>query len=123
MSNITTSDLYRSSKVSANLYRKEHSEGGHADGWAMGPREVELAACETFFMREPRAEGDALFPMLPTFTESDEFEEKLRWWLVHPEAASDVARLARVAIEDRTFTRTASRLLRIVERSEKRVAA
>jgi spore maturation protein CgeB len=116
MSNIVTADLYRSCKVSANLYRKEHSEQGHAEGWAIGPREVELAACGTFFLREPRAEGDKLFPMLPTFTESDEFSQQLRWWLAHPDAAAEAAREARAVIADRTFDKTAAALLRIVER-------
>ena len=123
MDNTTTADLYRSSRASANLYRKEHSDEAHADGWAMGPREVELAACGTFFLREPRPEGDDVFPMLPTFTESDEFSDKLRWWLAHPELAADVASAARAAIADRTFTNTAARLLRVVEQvGSKRVA-
>lgn len=115
MDNIITADLYRSCRISANLYRKEHSEHGHAEGWAIGPREVELAACGTFFLREPRAEGDKLFPMLPTFTESDEFEVMLRWWLAHPEQAADAAAEARAVIADRTFTKTAAALLRVVE--------
>jgi spore maturation protein CgeB len=115
MSNNVTASLYRSSRASANLYRKEHSDEAHADGWAMGPREVELAACETFFLREPRPEGDQLFPQLPTFEESDEFSDKLRWWLAHPQLAADAARAARAAIADRTFTNTAARLLRVVD--------
>lgn len=32
-----------------------------------------LAACGTFFARDPRPEGDELFPMLPTFTDPGEF--------------------------------------------------
>lgn len=123
MDNATTADLYRSSRASANLYRKEHSDEAHADGWAMGPREVELAACGTFFLREPRPEGDDLFPMLPTFTESDEFADKLRWWLNHPSLAQDVAAAARAAIADRTFTNTAARLLRVVEQAGNKRAA
>ena len=71
MPNEITADLYRSTKIGANLYRKEHSEAANAQGWAMGPREVEMAACGLFFLREPRGEGDEIFPMLPTFTDSD----------------------------------------------------
>jgi len=123
MDNIVTADLYRSCRVSANLYRKEHSEHGHAEGWAIGPREIELAACGTFFLREPRPEGDALFPMLPTFTESDEFSDKLRWWLARPELAAEAATQACAVIADRTFTNTAAELLRIVERVGTRRAA
>jgi hypothetical protein len=115
MDNTVTADLYRSCQVSANLYRKEHSDDATADGWAMGPREVELAACNTFFLREPRGEGDDLFPMLPTFTEPDEFSDVLRWWLARPELRRDAASAARAVIADRTFTNTAARLLRIVD--------
>lgn len=117
MDNPETADLYRSSKVSANLYRKEHSVDADADGWAMGPREVELAACETFFLRESRPEGDELFPMLPTFTEPDEFSEQLRWWLRHDMERQEAARMARAAIADRTFSNTVAEMLRLVDRA------
>jgi spore maturation protein CgeB len=115
MDNTVTADLYRSAKVSANLYRKEHSDQSHADGWAMGPREVELAACGTFFLREARPEGDDLFPMLPTFETPEEFSDQLRWWLTHDTERVEAAGLARKAIADRTFTNTAARLLRLVD--------
>jgi spore maturation protein CgeB len=123
MDNTVTADLYRSAKVSANLYRKEHSDEAHADGWAMGPREVELAACETFFIRESRPEGDALFPFLPTFEDSDEVGPLIRWWASHDMERREAAAMARKAIQDRTFTNTAARLLRLVESAGiKRVA-
>lgn len=112
--NADAARLYRSAKVTANLYRKETSENGQADGWAMGPREVELAACGSFFMREPRGEGDELFPMLPTFTTPIEFEQQLRWWLAHPTERAEAAVAAHAAITDRTFTNTVQRLLTIV---------
>lgn len=115
MDNGDAARLYRSARVTANLYRKETSDAGQADGYAIGPREVELAACGAFFLREPRVEGDSLFPMLPTFTTPVEFEDQLRWWLVHPEERAVAAAGARAAIADRTFTATAARLLRLVE--------
>ena len=59
--NDATVDLYSSCKISANFYRREGAPGVSTDGWAMGPREVELAACGTFFLRQPRGEGDELF--------------------------------------------------------------
>lgn len=117
MENTVTADLYRSCKVSANLYRKEHSPDADADGWAMGPREVELAACQTFFLREPRGEGDELFPMLPTFSEPGEFEEQLRYYLCHDAARTHAAERAREAIVDRTFKNSTANLLRLVERT------
>ena len=115
MDNKDTAEMYRSVRVSANLYRKETSEAGTADGWAMGPREVELAATGTFFLREPRGEGDELFPMLPTFTEVDEFSDLLAWALTHPDECTTAAAAARAAIGARTFKNTAARLLRMVD--------
>lgn len=101
--------LYASTKASVNLYRKEAIES--ADGWAMGPREVELAACGTFFLREPRPEGDVLFSMLPTFTCPGDFEEQLRWWLAHDDERRTAALKAREAVADRTFPTNAARAL------------
>lgn len=101
-------DLYRATKVGANLYRArsgtaEATDPRLAQGWAIGPREVELAATRTFFLREPRPEGDELFPFLPTFTEPAEFGELLRYYLSHDNKRQDAARRAREAIVDRTF--------------------
>lgn len=123
MDNWETADVYRSTKASLNIYRKEHSEAAHAQGWAAGPREIELAACETFFFREPRPESDALFPMMPTVRDPEDFGEQLRWWLAHDDERADAAKAARAAIVDRTFENTAARLLRIVERAGKKIAA
>ena len=89
----------------------------------MGPREVELAACGSFFLREPRGEGDELFPMLPTFTTPHEFEQSLRWWLRHDMERREAARLAREQITDWTFEARARRLLDIVADAPKRLAA
>jgi spore maturation protein CgeB len=104
--------LYASTKASANLYRKEATES--ADGWAMGPREVELAATGTFFLRESRGESDEVLPMLPTFEGPGDFAEQLRWWLAHDTAREDAARAARLAVADRTFSKNAARLLELL---------
>lgn len=123
MDNAVTADVYRSTKASLNLYRKEHSNEAHADGWAMGPREVELAACGTFFFRETRGEGDALFPMLPLVDSPEAFGDELRWWLAHDDERTAAAMAAHAAIADRTFKNTAARLLRLVEQAPRKVAA
>jgi hypothetical protein len=114
--------LYRSTKVGANLYRARGTEGvGEAgdeslvEGVACGPREIELAATRTFFLREPRAEGDRLFPFLPTFTEPAEFGELLRYYLKHDEQREDAARRAQEAIADRTFDAHARRLMQLLD--------
>jgi spore maturation protein CgeB len=121
--NTDTARLYRSAKASLNLYRKEHSDGAHADGWAMGPREVELAACGSFFFRESRPEGDGLFPMLPQITTPEAFGDELRWWLAHDDARLSAAVAARAAIVDRSFANTAARLLDLVAAAGHKIAA
>lgn len=104
--------LYNSTKVSANLYRKEaHADATH-DGWAMGPREVELAACGTFFLRESRPEGDGLFD-LPIFADPGDFAEKVHWWASHDDARIEAAARARAAVADRTFQKHTAELLRL----------
>lgn len=117
MDNRVTADVYRSAKVSANLYRKEHSADADADGWAMGPREVELAACGSFFLREARGEGDELFPFLPTFTTPDELGEMVHWYSKHDTAREMHADRAREAIADRTFRNTTAELLKLVDQA------
>lgn len=109
--NEQTVDLYRSAKVSANLYRREGEEGA-APGWAMGPREVELAATGTFFLRDPRPEGDEVLSMLPTFDGPEDFVERLRWWVVRDAAREAAALAAQAAVADRTFDNNAAALLR-----------
>lgn len=115
MDNTETAGLYRQSKTSANLYRKEAMTPDDVDGWAMGPREVELAATKTWFAREPRGEGDDLFPMLPTFTEPGELADQLRWALEHPDLRETAARAAQAAIADRTFDNHAAQLLKLID--------
>lgn len=112
LDNVETADLYRSAAMSVNTYRKEHDEGADADGWAMGPREVELAACGTFFAREPRAEGEELLPMLPTITEPSELSDVLAWSMSHPVERQAAADAARGAVAHRDCVNAAAELLR-----------
>lgn len=109
--NNMTADLYRSAKVSLNLYRTEANSHTLQSGWSVGPREVELAACGTFFVRDPRPEGDALFPMLPTVTSPQQLGDVLRWWVAHDMERREAASMARHAIADWTFDRRVEQLL------------
>jgi hypothetical protein len=113
LDNDATAALYRRSKVGINLYRREANHEDLIRGWAMGPREVEMAACGLFFLRDPRPEGDQIFPMLPTFGSAEEASDLLRWWLAHDSERDKNAALAAEAIADRTFTQHAARLLRL----------
>jgi spore maturation protein CgeB len=116
LDNTQTADVYRSAKVGLNLYRREGERDGLDVGWAMGPREVEMAACGLFFLRDPRPEGDELLPTLPTFTDPDQASRQLRWWLEHDRARETAAAKAREAIADRTFTANARQLLGLLDK-------
>ena len=107
--------LYRHSRASLNFYRRE-GEDGAVQGVSMGPREVELAACGLFFLRDPRPESDETFPMLPSFDGPGDASEKLRWWLAHEAEREEAAAKARAAVADRTFENNARRFLTLVER-------
>lgn len=109
--NTETAEIYRSSTMSANLYRVEAERPELSTGWAMGPREVELAACGTFFTRDPRGEGDEVFPMLPKVTDPRELSQIIAWSMSHPDERQAAADLARAAISDRTFESNARRLM------------
>lgn len=116
--NPQTAELYRHARAGINFYRRETRAEENWDGRAiaMGPREVEMAACGLFFLRDPRPEGDKVLRMLPTFASPAEASDELRWWLAHDERRRETARLARVAIANRTFTANARRLLELAER-------
>lgn len=114
--NAETADIYRSARCGINFYRRE-SEPGHAgEGWAVGPREIEMAATGLFFLRDSRPEGDALLPSLPVFDGPGDASEKLRWWLAHDAAREAAATEARRAVADRTFEANARRLLKLLDR-------
>ncbi len=120
MDNVDAVRLYRSSKMSANIYRKEATQPGLERGWAVGPREVELAATGTFMLRESRPEGDELFPKAPIFESPEEFGDMIRWWSTHDSEREEIARVNREAIADRTFKNTAARLLELIDGAPKR---
>ncbi len=115
-------DFYRSAKASANLYRREAQRPELSAGWAMGPREVELAATGTFFLRESRGEGDEVLPMVPTFAGHEDFEARLRWYLDHDDERQAVADKARAAIAGNTFAASAAKLLRLLDELNERTA-
>lgn len=118
-------DLYRSARAGINVYRREALDGNAGQGWAMGPREVEMAACGLFALRDPRGEGDEVLWMLPTFDSPGDASEKVRWWL-HPDrdtARADAAHGARQAVAGRTFTNHARELMRLLDKQPVTVAA
>lgn len=111
LDNEDTTDVYRSARVGMNLYRREAQSDDLVAGWAMGPREVEMAACAAFFLRDPRGEGDEVLSMLPTFTSPEEASHLLRYYLARPDERADLAMKAREAVAGRTFDAHAADLL------------
>jgi spore maturation protein CgeB len=114
--NEETAAIYRSSRAGINFYRREAEDAHRGEGWAMGPREVEMAASGLFFLRDPRPEGDEVFPMLPTFAGPEDASEQLRWWLAHDREREKAAAAARAAVADRTFEANAKRLLQLLDK-------
>jgi hypothetical protein len=115
LANSDTADVYRSARAGMNLYRREAMRPELTEGWAMGPREVEAAACGLFQLREPRGEGDEVLDMLPTFSSPEEASDLLRYWLARPAQREEAALKARSAIADRTFHRLAVELLQVLD--------
>jgi hypothetical protein len=111
--NDVTAEVYRGSLASFNIYRAETNGqlSDSADGWAMGPREVEMARCGLWFARQSRPESDEVFPMLPTFSDPQELGDQLRWAIANPEARMMAVERAFAAVEDRTFPNNARALL------------
>ena len=116
MDNTDTADLYRNAATGINFYRREGEEGRADQGWACGPREIEMAACGLWFARDVRPESGELFPMLPSFTSPAEASDLIRWALAHPDQRAEAAIKARAAVEDRTFKNAAKRLLRLLDK-------
>jgi spore maturation protein CgeB len=116
LDNDVTADIYRSGRAGLNLYRQEGEEAWDGRAWAVGPREVEMAACGLPFARDRRGESDELFPMLPSFTTPAEAGEQVRWLLADEARRERAAVAARAAIADRTFENHAKRLLRLLEK-------
>jgi len=115
MDNTATADLYRVSRAGINFYRREGEDGMPA-GVACGPREIEMAACGLWFLRDPRPESDELFPSLPSFTDAQQAGELLRWGLRNDTVREQGAQAAREAVADRTFSSNAKMLLRLLDR-------
>lgn len=108
--NDKAADIYRRSKCGINFYRREGEETWDGAGTAMGPREIEMAACGLWFARDPRPESDDLFPMLPAYSSAEEAADLIRWHAAHDTQREKAAAAAREAVADRTFSNAAKRL-------------
>jgi spore maturation protein CgeB len=122
--NSETAKVYRISKTGINFYRREGEDTHVGEGWAMGPREVEMAACGLFFLRDPRPESDEVFggnpalgipDVLPTFSGPGDASEKIKWWVAHDSLRNKWAGMARDRIYDRTFSKSAAHVCKWME--------
>jgi spore maturation protein CgeB len=113
--NTETSRIYRLARTGINFYRREGEDAYKGEGWAMGPREIEQAACGMFFVRDHRPESDMTFPMLPAFDTPQEAEELIRWYVAHDREREDAANRALGAIADWTFDNRAADVCGIME--------
>jgi glycosyltransferase involved in cell wall biosynthesis len=104
--------IYRRSKVGINFYRRESEDDHKGEGWAIGPREIETAACGIPWIRDARGESDELFPFLPTYKTAREAADLLTWYLEDEELRKKLGRKARNAIKDRTFDNHAALLMK-----------
>jgi spore maturation protein CgeB len=116
LDNEQAAGVYRSANVGLNLYRREADKPELSHGWAMGPREVEMAACGMFFLRDPRPESNTVLSMLPAFDSPGEASEQLRYWLGHEDQRRQLADQARRAVADRTFRNHTAALLRLLDK-------
>lgn len=109
--NLEVARTYRKSKLGINFYRREAEADHQGEGWAIGPREVELAACGVPWIRDARPESDELFPFLPTFQTPAEAADLLTWYLEDDERRKQLGKTARNVIKHRTFDNHATLLM------------
>ena len=101
---------YASAKICLNLYR------AHPTAESLNPRTYELAACGAFQLTDYRAELPEVFGeewgSHVTFGSPKEFEEKVRWFLSHPEERKALADEARARVKEHTFDTRVHTLVR-----------
>jgi spore maturation protein CgeB len=114
--NDETARVYRGARCGINFYRREAEDAHTGEGWAMGPREVEMAACGLFFLRDPRPESDEVFGhILPSFSSPEEASQLLHNWLGYGTRREYAAERAYQAIAARTFDNNARAALNLME--------
>jgi hypothetical protein len=110
--------VYNSARCGINFYRREverTDKYGTEEGWAIGPREIEMAASGLFFLRDSRPESDQVLGMLPAFDSAEHASDLLRFYLKRPYDRHELSAQARAAVADRTFEANAKRLLALLD--------
>lgn len=108
--------VYRKTKVGINIYRREgESKDKSYEGYAMGPREVEMAATGLFYLRDHRPESDQVFQgILPAFDSPEHASELLHYWAKNDREREAHAGLAREQVKNWTFDNRAKNLMELL---------
>jgi hypothetical protein len=121
VANFMAAQLYRRAKIGLNLYRTSlhfTRDSARIEGAeSVNPRALELAACETFFLSDERAEHAEIFgDAVPTFRSSDELGALVRAFLSDPAARTRHAQAGSQAVAPHTFRARAETLLGQLQR-------
>jgi spore maturation protein CgeB len=116
--NRVAAQLYRAAKIGLNWHRTSIGfgvKGNHpqilgAD--SLNPRCYELAACQSFFVTDWRAELDDVFgDLVPTYRSADELDDLVRRWLPDDEGRRVRAAAIRDAVRPHTWDVRAEQVL------------
>lgn len=126
--NTVTAALYRKAKVGLNLHRTAvrwgHDVPHVQRAESLNPRCYELAACQTFFTTDRRAEvRDVFGDALPTYDSPASAEAVIRRALHEPAWRADVAAACYQAVQPHTWTARAEAVLAALDGQTVEVAA
>lgn len=122
MPNSQVADCYRAAKIVLSFNRaygwnKDYDEQPIDPNsvYSLGPRILEAVACGAFVISEPRPELFAIFgDSMPTFTNSQELEELIRYYLTHPEERIAKAKECMACIQGMDYNSRASYVINIL---------
>lgn len=111
--------IYNASAINLNLHSSVHGDRLVSDGDFVNPRTFELAAMGAFQLVDKRKLLPELFAEdeLATFTSSDEFYGKIKYFSEHPEERQIYAQKARARVlRDHTYEKRMQTLLDYMQR-------
>jgi len=115
LDNTTLAAHYRGTKIALNHHRTCGDTGDIAPtaAYSLGPRAFEIAACGAFQLCDnTRPELAALFGgSVPIYQDAADLQDKINYFLVHPEERRARAAQARQAVQGCTFAARADKIL------------
>lgn len=116
--NRVAAQLYRAAKIGLNWHRTSQGFGTSADHPQIGtaeslnPRCFELAACQTFFVTDRRAELEDVFgDVVPTFSSAEELDALVRRWIPDEPGRRARAAAMREAVAPHTWHARAAQVI------------